>query len=107
MFSDDQGSIEIRKANGKTKVITKDLNGKITFEGPANTDEEKGKLPERAKNQLNKFKGSGLSFEGFNFGNPSLKVPNLKPGKKVEPIPHLLKKTVRKFNYSFAFIFQY
>ncbi len=87
MFSDDQGSIEIRKDNGKTTVITKDLNGKITFEGPANTDEEKGKLPERAKNQLDKFKGSGLSFEGFNFGNHSLKVPNLKPGKKVEPIP--------------------
>jgi hypothetical protein len=53
-----------------------------------------------------KFKGSGLSFEGFNFGNPSLKVPNLKPGKKVEPIPPA-KKTVRKFSYSFAFIFQY
>ena len=31
MFSDDQGSIEIRKANGKTTVITKDLNGKITL----------------------------------------------------------------------------
>ena len=43
--------------------------------------------PERAKNQLYKIKCSGLSFEGFNFGNPSLKVPNLKPGKKVEPIP--------------------
>ena len=86
-FNDEEGSIEIRKVDGKTTVITKDLNGKVTFEGPANTDEEKDKIPERAKTQLNKFKGSGLSFEGFNFGSPGIKVPQLKPGKKIEPIP--------------------
>ena len=85
MFRDDQGSIEIRKNGGKTSVLIKDLNGKITFEGPANTDKEKEKLPERAKNQLNRFDGSGLSFEGFNFDSPGLKIPKLKPGNKVNP----------------------
>ena len=85
MFSDDQGIIEIRKNGSKTNVIIKDLNGKITFEGPANTDDEKEKLPQRAKNQLDRFDGSGLSFEGFNFGNPGLKIPKLKPGNKVNP----------------------
>ncbi|MEC8906852.1 MAG: hypothetical protein VX407_06875, partial [Verrucomicrobiota bacterium] len=85
MFRDDQGSIEIRKNGGKTSVLIKDLNGKITFEGPANTNKEKEKLPERAKNQLNRFDGSGLSFEGFNFDSPGLKIPKLKPGNKVNP----------------------
>ena len=62
MFSDDQGVIEIRKNGNKTNVIIKDLNGIITFEGPANTDDEKEKLPQRAKNQLERFNGSGLQF---------------------------------------------
>ena len=85
MFSDDQGVIEIRKNGNKTNVIIKDLNGIITFEGPANTDDEKEKLPQRAKNQLERFNGSGLSFDGFNFESPGLRVPKLKPGNKVNP----------------------
>ncbi|MBT7982612.1 MAG: PDZ domain-containing protein [Akkermansiaceae bacterium] len=86
MFSDDQGTIEIRKNGDSTNVIIKDLNGKITFEGPANTGDEKEKLPQRAKNQLNRLDESGLSFEGFNFGNQGIKIPKLKPGNKVKPL---------------------
>ena len=85
MFSDDQGTIEIRKNGDNTNVTMKDLNGKITFEGPANTDTEKEKLPQRAKNQLNRLDGSGLSFEGFNFESQGIKIPKLKPGNKIRP----------------------
>ena len=73
----------------KEKCINKSLDEirKIEEGAKVNTDEDKDKIPEIAKTQLNKFKGSGLSFEGFNFGSPGLKVPQLKPGKKIEPIP--------------------
>lgn len=92
LLSDAEGSIEIRKSNGKTKVITKDVNGKITFEGPANTKEEIAKIPEKAKDKLKQFdqSGSNLSLEEFQLGSPGLKVPKLKPGKKVEPNKKLL-----------------
>ena len=85
MFSDDQGTIEIRKNGDSTNIVIKDLNGKITFEGPANTNDEKEKLPQRAKNQLKRLDGSGLSFEGFNFESQGIKIPKLKPGNKVKP----------------------
>ena len=87
MYQDDEGTIEIQKSDGKTTIITKDLNGKKTFEGPADTQEQRNKLPNRAKVQLEKLNESGLSFEGFKFESPGLKVPKLKPGKKVPPIP--------------------
>ena len=85
MFSDDQGTIEIRKNGDSTNIVIKDLNGKITFEGPANTNDEKEKLPQRAKNQLNRLDRSDLSFEGFNFESQGIKIPKLKPGNKVKP----------------------
>ena len=85
MFSDEQGTIEIRKKGDSTNVTMKDLNGKITFEGPANTDNEKEKLPQRAKDQLNRLDGSGLSFEGFDFESQGMKIPKLKPGNKIKP----------------------
>ena len=87
IYRDDEGTIEIQKSDGKTTITTKDLNGKKIFEGPANTTEQINKLPNRAKTQLEKLNESGLSFEGFNFESPGLKIPNLKPGKKVAPIP--------------------
>lgn len=87
IYRDDEGTIEIQKSDGKTSIITKDLQGKITFEGPADTQEQKNNLPDRARIQLEKLNESELSFEGFKFESPGLKVPNLKPGKKVNPIP--------------------
>ena len=87
IYRDDEGTIEIQKSDGKTTITTKDLNGKKIFEGPANTTEQINKLPNRAKIQLKKLNESGLSFEGFNFESPGLKIPKLKPGKKVAPIP--------------------
>lgn len=92
MYQDDEGTIEIQKSDGKTTIITKDLNGKKTFEGPADTQEQRNKLPNRAKVQLEKLNESGLSFEGFKFESPGLKVPKLKPGKKVPPIPPAKKE---------------
>ena len=91
MFSNEEGSIEIRSKDGKTNLTAKDPAGEIIYEGAVNTEEEIAKLPENLRNKLKEFKKSsnGLSFEGFQLGNPRLKVPGLKNKKpqKDNPIP--------------------
>ncbi|MFP6872268.1 MAG: PDZ domain-containing protein [Verrucomicrobiales bacterium] len=89
MLSNDEGSIEIRSKDGKTDLTAKDPDGKIIFEGPVNTDEERAKLPERLRNKLEEFKKSsnGLSLKGFRLGMPQLKIPDLKPPGKDAPVP--------------------
>ena len=91
MFSNEEGSIEIRSKDGKTNLTAKDPAGEIIYEGAVNTEEEIAKLPENLRNKLKEFKKSsnGLSFEGFQLGNPRLKVPGLKKKKpqKDNPIP--------------------
>ena len=86
-MSDANGSIEIRSKDGDTHVTAKDPDGEILFDGPANTAEERAKLPEHALAQLEKFEKSSidLNFEGFRFGKPKMKVPELKPGKELKP----------------------
>ena len=88
-MSDGNGSIEIRAKDGHTEVTAKDADGKVLFDGPANTDEERAKLPEHARAQLEKFEKSSvdLNFKGFRFGKPKMKVPGLKPGKRLDPKP--------------------
>jgi len=89
MFNDEEGSIEIRSKDGKTDLTAKDPDGEIIFEGAVNTDEERAKLPERLRNKLDEFKDSsnGLSFKGFHFGVPQLKIPDLKSPGKNAPVP--------------------
>lgn len=91
MFSNEEGSIEIRSKDGKTNLTAKDPAGEIIYEGAVNTEEEIAKLPENLRNKLKEFKKSsnGLSFEGFQLGNPRLKVPGLKNKnpQKNNPIP--------------------
>lgn len=91
MFSNEEGSIEIRSKDGKTNLTAKDPAGEIIYEGAVNTEEEIAKLPENLRKKLEEFKKSsnGLSFEGFRFGDPQLKVPGLKDKepKKDNPVP--------------------
>ena len=89
MFSNEEGSIEIRSKDGKTNITAKDPDGGIIFEGAADTEEEIAKLPENLRKKLEDFKKSstGLSFKGFHFEGPQLKVPGFKPPEKDTPIP--------------------
>jgi len=89
MFSNEEGSIEIRSKDGKTNLTAKDPAGEIIYEGAVNTEEEIAKLPENLRDKLKEFKKSsnGLSFEGFQLGNPRLKVPGLKNKKPQKDIP--------------------
>lgn len=102
MFSDGNGSIKIETKDGKTHVTAKDADGNVTFEGPANSEEDRAKIPEDVREKLDQFESSNiqLDFKGFNFAEPKMRVPELKPGKKVEPekdeIPPAEKKDGKK-----------
>ena len=89
MFSNEEGSIEIRSKDGKTDITAKDPEGGIIYEGAVNTEEEIAKLPENLRKKLEEFKQSsnGLSFKGFRFGEPQLKVPGLKKPQKQKDTP--------------------
>ena len=41
MFSDDQGSLELIEKDGKKSLRATDPNGKVLFDGPINTENER------------------------------------------------------------------
>lgn len=75
-YSDEDGSIEIRAADGKRELTVKDAKGKVTFQGPISTGEERKKLPPEVMKQLEKLDRDSISFEaGENFEHEALPLP--------------------------------
>ncbi|HEX7631787.1 MAG TPA: PDZ domain-containing protein [Lacunisphaera sp.] len=75
-YSDDDGSIEIKSDEGKRELTVKDAKGKVTFQGPINTEEERKKLPPEVMKQLQKLDHDSISFEpGEKFEREVLPLP--------------------------------
>jgi len=75
-YSDDDGSIEIKAEEGKRELTVKDAKGKVTFQGPINTEEERKKLPPEVVKQLEKLDQDTVSFEaGEKFEHEVLPLP--------------------------------
>jgi serine protease Do len=75
-YSDDDGSIEIKSDEGKRELTVKDAKGKVTFQGPINTEEERKKLPPEVLKQLEKLDNDTISFEpGEKFHHEVLPLP--------------------------------
>lgn len=75
-YSDDDGSIEIKAEDGKRELTVKDAKGKVTFQGPINTEEERKKLPPEVVKQLEKLDNDTISFEaGEKFEHEVLPLP--------------------------------
>jgi hypothetical protein len=75
-YSDDEGSIEIKSDDGKRALTVKDAKGKVTFEGPINTEEERKNLPPEVLAQLKKLDNDTISFEpGETFEREVLPLP--------------------------------
>jgi len=75
-YSDDDGSIDIKSEDGKRTLTVKDAGGKVTFEGPINTEEERKKLPPEVMKQLEKLDDDTISFEaGEHFEHEVLPLP--------------------------------
>ncbi len=62
-YSDDNGSVEVEAEDGKRQLTVRDGNGKVTFEGPIMTEEDRKKLPDDVKKRIEKIEFSHFSFE--------------------------------------------
>lgn len=54
-YTDDQGSLEVVTKDGKKSLTAKDPAGKLIFDGPINTPDEKAKLPDGVRERLEKI----------------------------------------------------
>ncbi|HYC69567.1 MAG TPA: PDZ domain-containing protein, partial [Opitutaceae bacterium] len=45
VYSDDAGSVEVKAEEGKRHLTVKDASGKVLFQGPVNSKEDRDKLP--------------------------------------------------------------
>lgn len=76
-YSDDEGAIEIKSDEGKRSLTIKDAKGKVTFQGPINTEEERKKLPPEVMKQLEKLDHDNIGFEpGEKFEREVLPLPS-------------------------------
>lgn len=79
-YSDDDGSVEVEAEDGRRQLTVRDSNGKVTFEGPIMTEEDRKKLPDEVKKRIEKIEFSHFSFEpGEGFEIEAGKVAE--PGK--------------------------
>lgn len=52
---DNEGSVTIRTINGNKEVIVKDKSGKVLFEGPHQTEQDKAAVPEEFRQRIEGF----------------------------------------------------
>ncbi len=57
VFSDDEGSLELRLKDGVKTLVAKDAAGKEVFAGPVNTPEERSALPAKVRERFEKLEG--------------------------------------------------
>jgi serine protease Do len=75
-YSDDDGSIVIKADDGKRELTVKDAKGKVTFQGPITTEEERKKLPPEVMKQLEKLDSDTIGFEaGEKFEHEVVPLP--------------------------------
>lgn len=61
-ISDEQGTVKISTTQGNTRVLVTDAQGKLLFEGPYNTDEEKNKVPADIRQRIDKVNVNIIGF---------------------------------------------
>ena len=59
-FSDDKGELKLESRNGNKVLSAKDAQGKVLFEGPVNTDEERAKIPSEVRQRFEKLQQQEL-----------------------------------------------
>lgn len=57
VFSDDAGSLAVRVDQNERVLTAKDPAGKVVFEGPINTPEQRAKMSDDLRERLEKFEG--------------------------------------------------
>ena len=95
-INDGDGSISIEKKDGKMTLTAKDKDGKLMFEGPYATDEDKARVPEEIRKRAGRFKfeDGAMRLEQMFPLPPGVDVPaapdvpgidgDVKPGEKAD-----------------------
>ncbi|HVZ65223.1 MAG TPA: PDZ domain-containing protein [Lacunisphaera sp.] len=99
-YSDDDGSIEIKITDGKRNLSVKDPKGKVLFEGPINTAEERAQLPADISKRVSKLEGDTFNFEAGEDFQPET-VPLLPGGEKTKISHHGAPRPVSDDNRPF------
>ena len=77
-MSNERGSFSFSEKDGEKTFTAKDPGGKVLFDGPVNTDEEKKKVPEEIRDileQLESGQGGGFRINIQPGGGPALPPP--------------------------------
>lgn len=64
---DDEGSVTMKVINGAHEVIVKDKQGKVLFEGPYDTPQDKAAVPDDVRQRLDKIDFFKDMRKGFKF----------------------------------------
>jgi serine protease Do len=59
-FSDDQGELKMESVEGRKMLTAKDAQGKVLYNGPIDTDEERAKLPANVRQRFEKLERQEL-----------------------------------------------
>jgi serine protease Do len=59
-FSDDQGELKMESIDGRKMLTAKDAQGKVLFNGPIDTEEQRAKLPANVRQRFDKLERQEL-----------------------------------------------
>ena len=59
-FSDDQGELKMESVEGRKMLTAKDAQGKVLYNGPIDTEEERAKLPANVRQRFEKLERQEL-----------------------------------------------
>jgi serine protease Do len=59
-FSDDQGELKMESVEGRKMLTAKDAQGKVLFNGPIDTEEERAKIPANVRQRFEKLERQEL-----------------------------------------------
>jgi serine protease Do len=59
-FSDDKGELKIERVDGKKMLTAMDADGKVIFQGPIDTEEQRAKVPAKVRERVEKLEKQDL-----------------------------------------------
>jgi serine protease Do len=92
-YSDDEGSIELKSENDQRTLTVKDASGKVLFDGPYSSAEDRQKVPKEIAERVQKIDVDTLNFEpGADFKS---EVVPLRPTTKTKIRHEIEAGTIR------------
>lgn len=91
VFSDDDGTVELKSDDDKRMLTVKDAKGAVTFSGPVNSDEDRKKIPADVMARLEKIDinfelGDDLEHEGAAVDAPAKQKIGVELGRSLRSL---------------------